>query len=199
MSKGILATHAALKAELKNYITAQYLSKSPVLLEALDEELDTEGFLYREPYIESSPAYKSLSNGIGQTLLPDWMKKFFSSLAAAHLGVYAAPFLHQVRALENWRQGKDLFVSTGTGSGKTECFLWPILAKMVQEAHDRPADWKQRGVRCIIMYPMNALVSDQISRLRRLLGDPEGNFLRINFMVFSINECRFYTDNLVAC
>ena len=55
--------------------------------------------------------------------------------------------------------------------------MWPLMAKLVQEAHDSPRTWEKRGVRCIIMYPMNALVSDQISRLRRLLGDEAGRFV----------------------
>mgnify|MGYP001159020193 FL=1 len=109
--------------------------------------------------------------------LPGWMKIFFSQLSEAGLGVYAKPFRHQVTALEQAVAGKDLFVSTGTGSGKTECFMWPLMAKLVQEAHDAPRTWEKRGVRCIIMYPMNALVSDQISRLRRLLGDEAGRFV----------------------
>lgn len=156
---------------------AQYLRRTPILLEALEKQLDEEGVLFREPYIESSPAYATVPNGLSHAALPGWMKDFFSRLSQASLGVYAKPFRHQVSALEQSVAGKDLFVSTGTGSGKTECFMWPLIAKLTREAHDSPRTWEKRGVRCIIMYPMNALVSDQISRLRRLLGDQEGRFV----------------------
>ena len=58
--------------------------------------------------------------------------------------------------------------------------MWPLMAKLATEAKDNPDPWKMRGVRTIIMYhPMNALVSDQVSRLRRLIGDPEGKFLNV--------------------
>ena len=58
--------------------------------------------------------------------------------------------------------------------------MWPLMAKLATEAKDNPDPWKTRGVRTIIMYhPMNALVSDQVSRLRRLIGDPEGKFLNV--------------------
>ena len=58
--------------------------------------------------------------------------------------------------------------------------MWPLMAKLATEAKDNPDTWKTRGVRTIIMYhPMNALVSDQVSRLRRLIGDPEGKFLNV--------------------
>lgn len=177
MAESILTTHESLRIALKEYITAQYLRRIPVLLEALEGRLDQEGVLFQEPYIESSPAYESVLDGLSHASLPGWMKIFFSQLSEAGLGVYAKPFRHQVTALEQAVAGKDLFVSTGTGSGKTECFMWPLMAKLVQEAHDSPRTWEKRGVRCIIMYPMNALVSDQISRLRRLLGDEAGRFV----------------------
>ena len=120
-----------------------------------------------------------MPKGIENAKLPIWMKEYFSELSKADLGVHDAPFRHQVDALEASEAGKDLFVSTGTGSGKTECFLWPILAKLLGEARNTPASWNQRGVRTIIMYPMNALVSDQVSRLRRLIGDRNGSFIHI--------------------
>ncbi len=62
---------------------------------------------------------------------------------------------------------------TGTGSGKTECFLLPILGKLAQEAKAKgPEFGSTPAVRAIILYPMNALVNDQLGRLRLLFGDP---------------------------
>ncbi len=57
--------------------------------------------------------------------------------------------------------------------------MWPLLAKLAAEARNTPANWSMRGVRTIIMYPMNALVSDQVSRLRRLIGDSEHRFVNV--------------------
>ena len=180
MANGANAIHKQLRLSLENYIKSQYFGKSPILLSALQGKLDQEGVLYQKPYIESSPAYKSKEHGIQLSeKLPDWMKDYFGKLSEAKLGVYPSPFCHQIAALEAAQEGKDLFVSTGTGSGKTECFLWPLMAKLATEARNQPESWKLRGVRAIIMYPMNALVSDQVSRLRRLMGDPECQFVRI--------------------
>ena len=179
MSSGANLVHKQLCRELKDYIKSQYFGKSPLLLSAISSELDKEGILYQKPFIESSPAYKSLENGIQQTTLPEWMKLYFEKLASAGIGVYSTPFLHQIKALEAGAAGQDLFVATGTGSGKTECFMWPLMAKLVLEAKDFKKSWEMRGVRAIIMYPMNALVSDQVSRLRRLIGDPENKFINI--------------------
>jgi ATP-dependent helicase YprA (DUF1998 family) len=68
--------------------------------------------------------------------------------------------------------GKNLLVMTGTGSGKTESFLLPILGKLAREAHASPTAFRdQPAIRSLILYPMNALVNDQLGRLRSLFGD----------------------------
>lgn len=179
MSNGANLVHKQLRSELENYIKSQYFGKSPILLSAVSLHLDDESLLYQKPYIESSPAYKSRPDGIQKTDLPDWLKKFMKELSAAGLGVYSAPFVHQIDALQAAFAGRDLFVSTGTGSGKTECFMWPLLAKLANEARNSSNTWESRGVRTVIMYPMNALVSDQVSRLRRLIGDRDNKFVNI--------------------
>lgn len=180
MANGANGVHIQLRKALENYIKSQYFGKSPVLLSAIQDKLNQEGVLYQKPYVESSPAYKSVPNGIQLSeVLPDWIKAYFKALSDANLGVYPSPFCHQILALEAATNGQDLFVSTGTGSGKTECFMWPLMAKLASEARNQPDSWSMRGVRSIVMYPMNALVSDQISRLRRLIGDPEHRFVNI--------------------
>lgn len=180
MSNGANGVHLHLRESLENYIKAQYFGKSPILLTALEGKLNQEGVLYQKPYVESSPAYKSIPNGLQlSSKLPDWIKLYFKALTEANLGVYQSPFSHQISALEAAFEGKDLFVSTGTGSGKTECFMWPLMGKIADEAKNRSDSWAMRGVRTIVMYPMNALVSDQVSRLRRLIGDPDHQFVNI--------------------
>lgn len=179
MSKGANYVHKQLRTELEDYIKSQYFGKSPLLLSAVTPHLDDEGLLYQKPYIESSPSYKSDINGISTADIPEWMKNFLSKLADAGLGVYPSPFIHQIKALEAAVKGRDVFVATGTGSGKTECFMWPILTKLTNEARNSKETWNDRGVRTIIMYPMNALVSDQVSRLRRLIGDSDNKFMDV--------------------
>ncbi len=180
MSNGANGVHLQLREALENYIKSQYFGKSPILLSAIQGKLDQEGVLYQKPYVESSPAYKTSPNGIQLSRkLPAWLKEYFKALSEANLGVYPSPFCHQVAALEAAYNGEDLFVSTGTGSGKTECFMWPLMAKLATEARNNPTSWSMRGIRTIIMYPMNALVSDQLSRLRRLIGDPDHRFVNV--------------------
>lgn len=179
MSHGANSVHAELRTELENYIKSQYFGKSPLLFSAVSSQLSREGVLYQKPYIESSPAYEHKPDGIQNSKIPGWMKEYFEKLSDAGLGVFSDPYVHQIESLEAFLRGEDLFVATATGSGKTECFTWPILAKLASEAKSSPVTWEMRGIRVLILYPMNALVSDQVSRLRRTIGDQDNNFLNI--------------------
>lgn len=176
MNRGAHFVHERLKDNLIRYLKSQYLGQSEVLLRACAEQMERPGNLWSYPYIESSPAYEIAEDGIANSSLSEELKRFFVELADKRLGVFTAPFRHQVEALEGAYAGRDLFVSTGTGSGKTECFMWPMLARIASEAAKSPG-WAERAVRVIVMYPMNALVVDQIGRLRRMIGDPRGDFL----------------------
>jgi len=77
---------------------------------------------------------------------------------------------HQYEALrEAFINRKNVIVTTGTGSGKTECFLLPVIADLVTES----AQWRTgrtRAIRTLILYPLNALVEDQMIRLRKALN-----------------------------
>lgn len=108
---------------------------------------------------------------------------------------------HQAEALVHSLQqgtaaGRNVVVTSGTGSGKTEAFLLPILARIVDEAlqyaPDPPVDswwaaprpaWKPSrqtdarpaATRALVLYPTNALVEDQITRLRRAIRSLAAN------------------------
>ena len=69
---------------------------------------------------------------------------------------------HQENAVRAVHDGQNLVVCSGTGSGKTECFLIPIIDSLLRNIGNP-------GVKVLLLYPMNALVNDQIRRLRRLL------------------------------
>lgn len=81
MANGANEVHKYLKSELENYIKSQYFGKSPLLLSTVAGKLDDEGELYQQPYIESSPAYVSVPNGIDNANIPEWMRTFFKKLA----------------------------------------------------------------------------------------------------------------------
>lgn len=173
---GVRNTHEALKNKLINYISTIYLGKNDSLRSACLSELEKPGLLYQEPYIEANHAYLSVPDGINKADLPNDVKLILQEMINRNLGVFASPYLHQIESLENYYRGKDLFVSTGTGSGKTECFMWPLATKLVMEQINSPDTWKIRGIRTIMLYPMNALVSDQMGRLRKMIGNGKNGF-----------------------
>ena len=179
MKNSALFVYDSLCRELADYLKSQYFSKSPLLLNTIDKRLLEDGLLSKKPYIESTPAYLTVEDGIQKsTKLDSWLKEFFSELVSRNIGIHKSPYKHQIQALEGFLEKRDLFIATGTGSGKTECFMWPILAKVAKEAKENQAVWQnQRGIRTLILYPMNALVSDQLSRLRRMLGDDNDSYL----------------------
>jgi DEAD/DEAH box helicase domain-containing protein len=79
-------------------------------------------------------------------------------------------YKHQEEAIvEAVKNRKHIVATTGTGSGKTECFLLPVIADLVEESkkweNDRP-----RAMRTLILYPLNALAEDQMIRLRKSLN-----------------------------
>jgi len=168
-----------LKDRLRNYIEAQYFSENELLLQATREFLKKCGVLFQEPFIEATPTYKVSHDGFCDAKLPERIKLYLGKLIDANLGVFSSPFIHQVKALEYFFEGKDLLVTTGTGSGKTECFIWPILLQIMCEVIKSPTTWESEGIRTLILYPMNALVSDQLGRLRRIFGKKEDAFVTI--------------------
>ena len=77
-------------------------------------------------------------------------------------------YIHQETAIRKVIEGKNVIVATGTGSGKTECFLLPIINELMRE---KEAGTLNSGIRALLLYPMNALANDQIARLRGILKD----------------------------
>ncbi len=71
------------------------------------------------------------------------------------------PWAHQLAAWEAARDGLSCVVSSGTGSGKTECFMIPMLDDLLREG----AAGLTAGVRAIVIYPLNALIESQRERL----------------------------------
>lgn len=178
---GIKQTHENLKKKLIDYIEAQYFAENDILIKVSSELFkdNNNKILSQEPYIEVAKNYKILKNGFDYSNLPIEYKNILRQLIEEKLGVFSTPFSHQVQALEAYYSGKNVLVTTGTGSGKTECFLWPILTDLIYESNFSKQTWEQEGIRALVLYPMNALVSDQLGRLRKIIGREDDAFYGI--------------------
>ncbi len=166
-----------LKKTIVDYIETEYFGKTDELRTRVDAELQRDGALFQKPYFEATPAYVVAQDGLHDCKIPSAAKKSLLSMAGAKRGVFPSPYRHQIDALEAFWCGKDVLVSTGTGSGKTECFMWPMISKLSVEASVSPDTWSRRAVRALVLYPMNALVADQVGRLRKILGGDACDFL----------------------
>ena len=214
-----LAIFEDLRDTYLRYLDSPFDLRYPDLVAERRQLLDVDSRLYRHPLIEPVPAYQSS----GQT---------FSQAVQSHLGAWPAPIAAdlsnyvslglftptlpngQPRELYTHQQSvfeqsvvhrNDVVITTGTGSGKTECFLLPIAASLVREstAWQPPGpravqwDWwnhwtmqganrrwapripqrahetRTAAVRALILYPLNALVEDQLARLRDGFDGPQ--------------------------
>lgn len=77
------------------------------------------------------------------------------------------PYEHQLQAYQVAKNHQSLIVSAGTGSGKTECFFYPIISEILKENAEQR---QRRGIRAIILYPTNALIHSQEERLTEYLN-----------------------------
>ena len=174
----IRETIESLQDALSDYIEATYHISDRALIEQRRELLKRDGVIHRIPYLESTPKYETGDTFDSMVGLPEAARKLFVRLCAPEGKlprlIYDPPYKHQAESLrQSLIDGKNLVIMTGTGSGKTESFLLPILGKLAQEAEDHPDAFAQQpAMRALILYPMNALVNDQLGRFRALLGDP---------------------------
>jgi len=116
--------------------------------------------LIKGPYLSLAKAFRmgpSVQDLIAQGVLHP---------ALSGIVEYPDLFAHQAETLSRVRQGFHCLVSTGTGSGKTEAFLVPILDHCLRLRDEGAPE----GVVAILIYPMNALAVDQLGRLRRMLA-----------------------------
>jgi ATP-dependent helicase YprA (DUF1998 family) len=152
------------------FLEATYHIRHARLLEER-ERLLREGSVFRQPWLEATPTYERRQS-LSELGLSGPVEAILNGFAGAQLGVYDPPYVHQAEALQSFfNDQKDLVVSTGTGSGKTEVFLYSILGLLAQEGV-RHRTTSLRGIRALILYPMNALVADQLARIRKMLGAP---------------------------
>ncbi|MGD0225967.1 MAG: DEAD/DEAH box helicase [Terriglobia bacterium] len=183
-----------LQRSLREYIEATYHIGDPGLIAQRRRLLDDLGVIYQRPYIESTPRYKPGCRFRDIENLEPHIAGLFETLSSPNEQgrqlVYDPPYHHQTEAIyQSLVKGKSLVIMTGTGSGKTESFLLPILGKLAREATANPSSFRDyAAVRAMILYPMNALVNDQLGRLRLLFGDKR---LTLRFKTWAGRPARF--------
>lgn len=177
MSQTIHQVAQELRDSLIEYIEATYHIGDPALLMQRRTLLEELGVVHQTPYLESTPRYQAGRKFSEIPELSPAAEEVYTLLATPNAEgkriLYDPPYTHQSAAIEKSLVNDfNLLIMTGTGSGKTESFLMPILGKLAAEAKSNPSSFAQTGMRAMILYPMNALVNDQLGRLRGIFGDP---------------------------
>ena len=171
----IKATEAINRSYL-NYLDTTFRLRDEGLRNAFRQELFKPGRFVKGPILEATPPFMedtSLQDLIDEGLLAG----SFSLLESESLPLKRPLYRHQATAIRKViADNRNIVVATGTGSGKTEIFILPILNHLLLQKEESRLD---AGVRALLLYPMNALANDQLSRLRKLLSNcPEITFGR---------------------
>ena len=167
-----------LHGALRDYIEATYHISAKSLIARRKDLLHRPGVIHQVPYLESTPRYQTGEGFSDMAALDSAALRAFLAVSQSQGDlpklIYDPPYKHQSQAVRcSLIERRNLIIMTGTGSGKTESFLLPILGRLAREANSKPDSFaRQPAVRALLLYPMNALVNDQLGRLRALFGDP---------------------------
>lgn len=134
---------------LMDYIDTTFPITNPIFKDSIKNMLHTKDAVFHEPYVSVRLPFRVYEDD----------REFFESI---HLSF--PPYVHQQKAWERLtgNYGRSTLVATGTGSGKTECFLYPILEYCYKHSGEP-------GIKALIIYPMNALAADQAKRIAEIV------------------------------
>ena len=134
-----------LKVGLSDYLETTFPMSNYLFKGSLSSLIEKENAVFHEPYISVKLPFRVVDNE--SATFQAFKPKF-------------KPYLHQDKAYQRLtgNDGRSTLVATGTGSGKTECFLYPVLEYCYQHRGEA-------GIKALIIYPMNALATDQAKRI----------------------------------
>ena len=172
-----IETRDHLETTFLRYLRTLHPLRSEPLRDAYWREVGKPGAMLKGPILEAASPFRtgaSLEDLVADGVLSGQ----FRNLDSPALPLSRSLYEHQVTAIRKLVERKrNVVIATGTGSGKTESFMVPIINSLLTE-HEA-GTLSQPGVRALLLYPMNALANDQIKRLRELLKhSPEITFGR---------------------
>src|SRR5690606_27066076 len=156
-----------IKTGLKQFLTAGFEPSDAFMHGLMSRFVEDESTWLKGPYVQVGLPFVDGTHD----------KQFFSTFQTQYPG-----YSHQEQAwkrLSSQHLAASTLVATGTGSGKTECFLYPVLDYC---ARARAAG--EAGIKALVIYPMNALASDQARRIAQLVASvPAFSQLRVGLYV----------------
>lgn len=154
----------------KEYLRSSFHFQNQRIQDLFRAELEEEQ-LFKGPYVDLNLPFKK-GKSINELIEEGVLSRSFRKLN--NINFERPLYAHQEHAIRHINNEHGAIVTTGTGSGKTECFLFPVLNDILVDIENEK---DHRGVRAIFLYPMNALVNDQLDRVREILNSyPEITF-----------------------
>ena len=215
LSKDPIGAFEKIREDYRRYFETMYRFNCQSLDKKKNKKLLVEDNLSKEPYCELMPKYEVATDDLNDLCcigsgayysfstdirrLPDSFADFINRGLMNY-----KPYRHQFEMLcKGYGLGRDVLITSGTGSGKTESFMLPLLASLLDEAQkwsaptspynplwwqntdegkyspcQRENETRPSAMRSLLLYPMNALVADQVGRLRKALdSDKVRDFL----------------------
>jgi len=147
MIPSVLAQHV--EKGIKDFLRTTFPVTTPFFSKILERLLNEPGNVFKGPYLDIQLPFQQDKGG------PNYFP---------NLPMQFSPYRHQTNSFDRLSglNPKSTIVATGTGSGKTECFLYPLLDYCYRHRGEP-------GIKAIIIYPMNALATDQSGRLAKLI------------------------------
>ena len=168
-----IRTARELKENYLSFLTASFSLRNVSLSEQFKDKLRHSDDLFKGPILQANPHYRT-AHSLNELVQMSDSGVCSAFEAYGNLGGFSTTrplYVHQEKALRKAAAGENIIVATGTGSGKTESFLLPIINHLLKEKQSGPLT---PGVRALLIYPMNALANDQVKRLREILPPETG-------------------------
>ncbi|MEU0265686.1 DEAD/DEAH box helicase [Nocardioides sp. NPDC006303] len=165
-----VSTSAEITSTYRRYLQSLLAVRDPEIDAALRKTIDETPMLDKGPFLEATPPYAPGASA-RDLIKSGILSKRFADLHSEALPLDRPLYVHQEQSIRKVAAGRNVVVATGTGSGKTESFLLPILDSLVREQEQGTLG---PGVRALLLYPMNALANDQMKRMRQLLANYPG-------------------------
>ena len=160
-----------IKKDMVSYISTKFNISDIELKNEFIDQLNEH--ITKGPIVEINSIFKS-GKSLNELINEGIVSRLFRQIESEKSGVspydYKIPldralYSHQEKAIRLVKERKNLVISTGTGSGKTESFLLPIINDLLEEKENNTLN---SGVRALLIYPMNALANDQLKRIREI-------------------------------
>ena len=153
--------YKSVKEQYKSYIQTFQVFNNPTIQQFVEDGINKRKMLWQEPVIQISKRFKA-GDPLTELISKNWLHPSCDKVYPSFI-----PYAHQQKSVGVVAKNKqNLVVTTGTGSGKSICFELPIVSYCFEQAEKG-----NKGIKAIIIYPMNALANTQYEELAKKLNN----------------------------